>query len=415
MAIMQSEAKLHGTAEHVRTEWRVARVSRHRRRLAAASLLGMIAVAVGGTVLLDRGGSRQAGPASLPPALVTVSPPLRRVISDHTSFLGQFSAVDQVELRAQVGGTLTAIGFKDGQIVHKGDLLFVIDPRPYQIRLAQAEASVATAAARLALATAELWRAQQLKRGEFGTAETVDQRVDDQRAAGAALATAKQSVADAQLDLGYCHVTAPFTGRISNHRVSVGSLVSGSRAGTSPTTLLTTLVSLDPIHLDFDMSENDFVAYERARSSGKVGRTVNFRLSDEDRATRHGTLDFIDNVVDAGSGTIHARATVANKDLFLVPGEFARLSLVTSAPHDVLLVPDKAVMLDQSQSLVLTVSAQGTVVPKLVTTGPLALGLREILSGLSPDDRVIIDGLMHARPGTKVAPQAGTIVAATAS
>ncbi len=337
-----------------------------------------------------------------------------RTVAARTSFLGQFSAVDRVEIRAQVGGTLSEIRFRDGQIVHKGDLLFVIDERPYQIRLAEAIASVKSAQARLDLANSELWRAQQLKQTQFGTVENVDQRKGEQEAAAAALEEAEQAVRDAELDLDYCHITSPFDGRISNHLVSVGNLVSGSRGGTSATTLLTTIVSLDPIHLDFDMSENDYLAFVRAHGSSGLGETVPFRLSDEDRSTRSGTLDFVDNELDRGSGTIHARATVPNPGLFLVPGEFARLSLATGKAAPALLVPDSAVMLDQSQSLVMTVAPDGTVVPKLVEVGPMIDGLRVVRHGLASTDRVIIDGVMHAMPGTKVRPESGSIVASAA-
>ena len=366
-------------------------------------VFGTVIAALAAIAAFD--GARQPSRASPPPPpvpAVSVSLPLRETISARATFLGQFSAVDRVELRAQVGGILSEIHFRDGQIVHRGDLLFVIDPRPYEIRLATAVASVETAKARLDLAGAELWRAQQLKHTDYGTAETVDQRLNEQRAATAALQTAEQAVRDAQLDLDYCHVTAPFDGRIDDHQVSVGNLVSGSRAGATATTLLATIVSLDPIHLDFDMSENDFLAFQRAHHPGDVGQTVRFHLGDEAADEHTGTLDFIDNSLDRGSGTIHARAVVPNHDLFLIPGEFAHLTLEIGRPTSELLVPDASVMLDQSQSLVLTVAPDGTVVPKPVEVGALYGGLRVVRRGLAPTDRVIVDGLMHAMPGTKV-------------
>ena len=380
-----------------------------RRIVAGTTVLAILAACMG-FVMLD--GSRHtshAVQAPPPPPTVSVSMPLRHDVAAHADFLGQFSAVDRVELRAQVGGTLSEIHFRDGQIVHKDDLLFVIDPRPYEIRLATAVASVETAKARLDLASAEFWRARQLKQTSYGTAENVDLRSNDQRAATAALATAEQTVRDAQLDLDYCRVTAPFTGRINDHQISVRSLVSGSRAGASATTLLATVVSLDPIHLDFDMSENDFLTFQRAHAPGQLGETVRFRLGDETRASHTGTLDFIDNTLDRASGTIHARAIVDNHDLFLVPGEFARLVVEIGHPASALLVPDQSVMLDQSQSIVLTVAADGTVVPKAVEVGALYGGLRVVSHGLLPTDRVIVDGLMHAMPGTKVTPSAGAI------
>ena len=398
------------TLERERLDEPAARPRRWRWKataLGAAVALGLTFAWLG---LAPHRGNRAAA-APTPTSVVTVSQPLQREVDVRAGFLGQFSAIDRVELRAQVGGTLTEIHFKDGQIVHKGDLLFVIDPRPYEIKLEQAKAALQTATARVALANNQLFRAQSLKRSDFATQETVDQRTNDQDASQAAVEDAKARVRDAELDLEYCHVRAPFTGRIGARQVSLGSLVAGSRAATSPTTPLATLVSLDPLYLDFDMSESDFLTFsrERARLKGPLANKVMIALSDENNFTREGTLDFIDNALDRSSGTIHARATVRNEDLFLAPGQFARLRVAIASPTPVYLLPDAAVVLDQSQRLVMTVGSDATVKPKIVTTGELRGGLRVIQSGLEPSDRVIIDGLVRAIPGTKVAPQEGTI------
>jgi multidrug efflux system membrane fusion protein len=387
--------------------------ARPRRRRWGAAAIGA-AIALGLYLAYIGFAPHQANRAAALPAPapgVTVSQPLQRAVDIRVGFLGQFSAIDRVELRAQVGGTLTEIHFKDGQIVHKGDLLFVIDPRPYQIKLAQAQAALQTATAHVALANNQLTRAQSLRRNEFATQETVDQRTSDQDASQAAVEDAKARVRDAELDLEYCRVRAPFTGRIGARQVSLGSLVAGSRAATSPTTLLAALVSLDPLYLDFDMSESDFLTFsrERARVGGPLAHKVVIGLSDETNFTREGTLDFIDNALDRSSGTIHARATVPNPDLFLAPGQFARLRVAIAPPTPVYLLPDAAVVLDQSQRLVMTVSSDATVKAKIVTTGDLRGGLRVIQSGLEPSDRVVIDGLVRAIPGTKVTPQDGTI------
>jgi RND family efflux transporter MFP subunit len=348
-------------------------------------------------------------PASLPQ--VVVSKPVVRELDARLGFLGQFSAVAYVELRAQVGGTLTGIHFKDGDIVHQGDLLFTIDSIPYEIRLAQATAQLETGSARLELAKRELYRAQELKRTDFGTMQSVDQRTADLQAAQASVDDAKAQIRDAQFDLEHCRITAPFTGRIGTHLVSVGNLIAGSRYATSPTTLLATLVSLDPIYFDFDMSESDFLTFSRDRAlqNGPLADKVKLALSDETRFTRRGKLDFVDNVLDRSSGTLHARATVPNPELFLRPGEFARVRLVVGAAAPTLLVPDTAVLPDQSQHLVMTVSADGTVAAKQVEIGDIRGGLRVIRSGLTSDDQVIIDGIPYARPGSKVAPQDGAI------
>src|SRR5499433_1337873 len=215
-----------------------------RRPLLAGTIATLAIVVTAAWVAYSyrQGDAAASAPVALPQ--VVVSKPLEREVDSRLGFLGQFSAVEQVELRAQVGGTLTGIHFKDGDIVHQGDLLFTIDPRPYEIRLAQATAQLETASARLDLAKPELWRAQELKRTDFGTMQAVDQRRADLKAAQASIDDAKAQIRDAQFDLDHCRITAPFTGRMGTHLVSVGNLIAGSRTATSPTTLLATLVSL---------------------------------------------------------------------------------------------------------------------------------------------------------------------------
>jgi RND family efflux transporter MFP subunit len=352
-----------------------------------------------------------AAPASLP--RVVVSKPLVRKLDTRLSFLGQFSAVSQVELRAQVGGTLTGIFFKDGDIVRKGDLLFTIDPQPYEITLAQATAQLGVARAHLELAERQFARAKDLQESDAGTVENVDQRTSDQHAAQASVEEAQARIRDARFDLDHCRITSPFTGRIGKHLVSVGNLIGGSRTANGPTTLLATLVSLDPIYFDFDMSEADFLLFSKYRERMKGSRLQHVALAvgDDTRYAQQGTFDFLDNVLDRSSGTIHARATVPNSNFALVPGQFARAQLVVSPPSPTLLVPDAIVQPDQSQHAVLTVSADGSVVPKQVEVGDLQGGLRVIRSGLTANDRVIIDGLLYAGRGARVTTQEGTITA----
>jgi membrane fusion protein, multidrug efflux system len=351
-----------------------------------------------------------ADSAAAPPSVV-VSYPLQHDEDTRIAFLGQFSAVDQVELRAQVGGILAEIHFQDGQIVHKGDLLFVVDPTPYEITLAQAKAQLASANAKYLLAQQELYRAQSLKQSTFGTVENVDLRTADLSAASAAVQAATATIRDASFDLLHCNIVAPFTGRIGAHQISVGNLIAGSRFASAPTTLLGTLVTLDPIYLNFDMSEADYLTFEKYRSAPgtRFDGRVTIRLSDETHFLHQGVLDFINNEIDRSSGTIHARATVPNVDLSLTPGEFGRVRLEVSPPKPTLLVPDASVLLDQDQHVVLTVAPDGTVVSKLVTIGGLRGGLRIVSSGLTMRDRVIIDGIVRANPGMKVTPQVGSI------
>src|SRR5712664_1166067 len=355
------------------------------------------------------GSSAGAAPAALPQ--VVVSKPLVQDLDTRLGFLGQFSVVAEVVIHTQVGGTLTGIFFKDGDIVRKGDLLFTIDPRPYEITLAEASAQLDVASARLELADRQLDRAKDLEQSNAGSVENVDQRTSDQRAARASVEDAKARIRDAQFDLDHCRITASFTGRMGTHLVSVGNLIAGSRTATSPTTLLATLVSLDPIYLDFDMSESDFLTYSKYSKhlKGNHLQKVEVALGDDNQSERRGVFDFLDNVLDRSSGTIRARATVSNSDLILTPGQFALVRVVVATPSPTLLVPDAAVLPDQSQHMVMTVAADGTVAPKQVEVGDIRGGLRVIRSGLAPSDRVIVDGLLHAAPGTKVATQDGTI------
>jgi RND family efflux transporter MFP subunit len=353
--------------------------------------------------------------AALAPSSVAVSFPLERNVADRFELLGQFSAVEQVELRAQVGGTLTEIGFRDGDIVQKGDLLFQIDPTPYEIKLSSAKAQLEGAKAQLDLANQEFFRADSLRRTGYGSIETADQRAAEQRAARSAVDDAEAAIRDAQFDLDHTRIVAPFTGRIGSHQVSTGNLISGSRAGTTPTTLLATIVSTDAIYFNFDMSEADYLLFLRSRQkqSGALAAKVQIALADEKSFAHEGTLDFVDNTLDRSSGTIHARATVPNADGLLTPGGFARVQVDIAPPARTLFVPDVSVLPDQSNHIVLTVGPSNVVTPKRVQLGDLRDGLRVIRSGLTASDRVIVGGIPSAHPGTVVAPHIQTIQVAS--
>ena len=352
-----------------------------------------------------------------PPPSVTVSAPVQRDVTEYLEYTGQFAATEYVEIRARVSGNLTELHFKDGQIVRKGDLLVVIDPRPFEVELQQATALRDTAAANVDYTTRDVSRAAQLRQTDAIASSTLDQRVQAMKTAIASLNTANAAIRQAQLDLEFSHIVSPLTGRTSNHQVSVGNLVVGSTTSTNQT-LLTTVVSLDPVLFYFDMSESDFLAYQRAVRSGQVGSPredgtpAQVRLDDERDWTRTGVIDFVDKQIDRTSGTIRVRATFPNPDLFITPGQFGRLRLPASAPHPALLLPDAAVTTDQSRKVVMTVADDGTVVPKVVQTGPIFDGLRVIRTGLAPGDRVVIEGLLRARPGAKVTAQPGSITTA---
>ena len=354
-----------------------------------------------------------AADAPAAPPAVTVSQPIRRELAEWDEYTGQFAAKEYVEIRARVSGYLTEIHFADGQIVKEGDLLFVIDPRPYEATLAAARAQLAQANAQVDLATQQLNRSAELRKKDFEPASNYDQRVSDLKVATAATESAKAAIRSAELNVGFTRITAPLAGRISNHQVSVGNLVSGSDSAATPA--LTTIVSLDPIYFYFDMSEGDYLTYQRATAAGKLDEArdsspVYVRLTDETEWPRRGLLNFIDNQVDRGAGTIRARATFANSDFFVTPGQFGRIRIAASERYNAILIPDGAVVTDQSRKVVMTVKDDGTVEPKVVRSGPMTdEGLRIIRSGLAPTDRVIINGLVRARPGGKVTPQPGKI------
>ena len=354
-----------------------------------------------------------AADAPAAPPAVTVSQPIQRELVERDEFTGQFAAKEYVEIRARVSGYLTEIHFEDGQIVKEGDLLFVIDPRPYEATLAAARAQLAQANAQVDLATQQLSRSAELRKKDFEPASNYDQRVSDLKVAAAATESAKAAIRSAELNVGFTRITAPLTGRISNHQVSVGNLVSGSDSAATPA--LTTVVSLDPIYFYFDMSEGDYLTYQRATAAGKLDEArdsspVYVRLTDEMEWPRRGLLNFIDNQVDRGAGTIRARATFPNSDFFVTPGQFGRIRIPASERYNAILIPDGAVVTDQSRKVVMTVKDDGTVEPKVVRPGPMTDdGLRIIRSGLAPTDRVIINGLVRARPGGKVTPQPGKI------
>ena len=354
--------------------------------------------------------------ADAPPAppAVTVSQPIQRELVEWDEYTGQFAAMEYVEIRARVSGYLTEIHFQDGQLVKEGDLLFVIDPRPYEATLAAARAQLAQGEAQVELATRQLERTAELRKKDFEPASTYDQRVSDLKVATAAVESAKAAIRSAELNVGFTRITAPLSGRISNHQVSIGNLISGGDAATTPA--LTTIVSLDPIYFYFDMSEGDYLAYQRATAAGMLNEAretappVYVRLTDETEWPWKGQLNFLDNQMDRGAGTIRARATFANPGYFCTPGQFGRIRIPASQQHVAILIPDAAVVTDQSRKLVMTVKEDGTVEPKVVRPGPMTEdGLRIIRSGLEPSDRVIINGLVRARPGGKVTPQPGQI------
>ena len=357
-------------------------------------------------------------PASSGPPLpaVTVSQPLQQRITEWDEYTGRFVAVATVEVRARVSGFIDSIHFKDGQVVKQGDLLFVIDPRPYRLAVDQAKAELDRTRAKLDIATLDLERATPLVRSQTVTEREYDTRKSTQRDAAAASSSSDAALKQAQLNLEWTEVRAPIAGRISDRRVDAGNLITGGQSGA---TLLTSIVSIDPIHFAFDGSEADFIRYMRLASAGArpssrdVQNPVAVRLADEADYKHEGKMDFVDNVVNSKTGTIRGRAIFENKDGLLTPGFFGRLRLF-GGDHQALLLPDSAIASDQSNKIVFTVADDGTVGVKRVEIGPIIRGLRVIRSGLAATDRVVIEGLPRARPGQKVKPEDGKIEGAVA-
>jgi len=359
------------------------------------------------------GCDKPAATAAPPPPPVTVASPLQKSITEWDEYTGRFQAVETVEVRARVSGFIDSIRFNEGQMVKEGDLLFVIDQRPYQIAVEQAKADVERAKAKLEIASLDVQRATPLVRSQALTEREFDTRKSTERDAGGQVASAEATVRQAQLNLEWTEVRAPTTGRVSDRRVDRGNLITGGQTGA---TLLTVIVSIDPIHFVFDGAEADFLRYLRLAAAGArpssrdVQNPVSVRLADEADFGHHGRMDFVDNALNAKTGTIRGRAVFENKDGLLTPGFFGRLRLF-GGEHDTLLVPDAAVASDQSRKIVFTVANDGTVGTKLVELGPIVDGLRVIRSGLTPTDRIVIDGLQRARPGQKVKPEDGKIEA----
>ncbi|MDQ1080650.1 efflux RND transporter periplasmic adaptor subunit [Pseudoroseomonas cervicalis] len=338
----------------------------------------------------------QAALAQPAPPAVTVAEPVRRQVTEWDEHVARLEPSARVELRPRISGQVQRVHFRDGQIVRQGDLLFTIDQRPFAIAVEAARAEIARAEARLDLARQDINRTAPLVRDRIAPQAQLDSRRAAQREAEAQLASAQAQLRQAELELSWTEVRAPQSGRASDRRVDAGNLVQASD------TLLTTILALDPIYAVFDMSEADYLRLARAGITRPGAEpAVQLRLADETEWPRQGRLDFLDSALQGRSGTLRARAQIANPDMLLAPGLFARLRL-RAGEGEALLIPDAAIAADQAARMVMTVTADGTVQAKPVTLGPVVDGLRVVRQGLSPQDRVIVAGLHLARPGGRV-------------
>lgn len=373
-------------------------------RLGAAAALVLVLAACG-----DSTPQKAAKGAQLAPQ-VTLALPIKRTVTDRDEYVGRFVAVDSVEIRARVSGYLDEVQFTDGEIVKKGARLFQIDQRPFTAALDQARADLARAKAQLDLANADLVRAQDLIERKTISEAIYEQRIQAKRAGDAQLQSAEAAVRVAELNLEFTELRAPIDGRIGDRRVSRGNLVIG---GSQPsTTLLATIVSTDPIRFEFTFDEAAFLRYSRLAEDSKriesrgLTTPVELRLLDETEFKHSGRMDFVDNVIERSSGTIRGRAMLQNPSGLFTPGMFARARVPASAPFEALLVPDSAVGTEQIRKFVYAVDGENTVRQKYVTLGHLENGLRVILKGIEPTDRIIVNGMVRARPGIKVTPVA---------
>ena len=359
--------------------------------------------------MLAATGCAKKKPPPPPPPTVVVAKPLQTRLVDWDDYVGRFEAINSVDIRPRVSGYLQSIAFKDGQVVRKGQLLFIIDPRPYQAVVTQARGQEERAAAGLRNAQVELTRAQNLVAAHALPEQQLETRLAAQQQAAADLTAAQGTLQTAQLILGFTRVTAPLSGRISDRRVAPGNLV------TQDQTILTNITDLDPIRFTFDGAESLYLKYEREAQAGKRqpsrihANPVEIRLQDQSDYAIRGRMDFVDNVLDPNSGTIRGRALVPNPGLVLTPGMFGHLRLLGSGTYVGLLIPDEAIQSQQSDQIVYIVGAGHKVQQRKVVTGPLVNGLRAVTKGLDASDLVVIDGIQKAKAGIQVTDKMGRI------
>jgi RND family efflux transporter MFP subunit len=369
-------------------------------RLRAASLAACAALALGGC-------AKSGAPASAPPE-VSVAPVIEKRVKDWDEFTGRLQAIETVEIRPRVTGYIDKVAFTEGSLVKRGALLFVIDPRPYQADYDHAAADVKRFKTVLDLGRIELVRVQRLKDSGAVSEEELDERKSTVAQAEANVAGAEAALEAASLNLNFTRVTSPIDGRVSRAEVTRGNLVTG---GSNGGTLLSSVVSTDPIYLYFDADEQSYLRYSKLARSGERpsshegGSPVQVGLANEDGFPHSGTVDFIDNQLNPQTGTIRARAVLENKEGQFTPGLFARVQLLASGEYPAILIEDRAVNTDQSQKYVLLLGANNQIEYRKVTLGRVIDGLRVVREGLKPGDVIVVNGAQRVHPGVAVTPQ----------
>ena len=356
-------------------------------------------------VVLLGAGSAQAQMPGAPPPAVTVAKPVVREIVEQDQYTGRFDPIEFVEVRARVTGYLDKIMFQDGADVKKGEVLFIIDRRPYKAALEQAQAALVSAKARLSFTQTDLERAQVLSRGGNISEQVTDQRRQASQTAQADVDSAEAALRNAQLNYDFTEVKSPINGRISQRLVTEGNIVSTDQ------TILTRIVSLDPIYFGFNVDERSFLKYQDTLGIGMgqmqrgKGAPVLIALSGEEKPTRKGTLDFVDNRVDNQTGTMLLRATVENPDRFIKPGLFGIVSMPATKPYKGIMIPDEAVSANQDKRIVYVLGEGDKVAAKTVKLGPIVDGYRVVREGVKADDLVVVNGVAKIRPGAQVKPE----------
>lgn len=346
------------------------------------------------------GGSSQPGP----PPEVVLSQPVVRNIAEWDEYTGRFAAIEAVDIRARVNGYLDSVHFTEGETVAKGQLLYVIDPRPFERALAQAEAELAAAKVKVDNARLDVDRGEPLMKRGVMSEKVFDDRANILRDAAAQMRIAEERVKTAQLELSFTRIEAPVAGRIGRTEVTRGNFVTAGAS--SGATLLTRIVSQDPIYIEFDIGELNAIKYARLHENGGlIGKPVEVGLPDEKGFPHRGALDFLDNRLDPGTGTLAARARIANPAGLFSPGMFARVRLQGTAAYDAVMLPDAAIGTDQVSRFVYVVGADNAPAQRRVVLGPLVDGLRVIREGVAAEDWVIVKGQQRVRPGQKVTPR----------
>ena len=363
-------------------------------------------------ILSGCGNSNKGAQSGPPPPQVSVAQVLEKKVKDWDEFTGRLQAVETVEIRPRVSGYIDKVAFSEGSQVKSGDLLFIIDPRPYQAENDRAAADVKRYSTAVDLARIELTRVQQLKDSGAVSEEELDERKSTLASAEANLAGSKAALESAALNLNFTRVTSPITGRVSRAEVTRGNLVTG---GINGGTLLTSVVSMDPMYLYFDADEQSYLRYTTMARSGQrpssrdSGNPVQVGLANEEGFPHSGTMDFVDNQLNSQTGTIRARAVLPNKDGIYTPGLFARVQLLGSSEYNAILIDDRAVNTDQSQKYVLLLGANDTIEYRKVKLGRIIDGLRVVHEGLKPGDVIVVNGAQRVHPGVVVTPQRVTM------